>query len=113
MLYRMGSLVPWLLGFFSIVNVYLLPALQQSPRATDVLGLVLSVWLLWRFTITGVRSEPFLALVVFGIPPLLWGLYAFSVGDTASVLTSTRWLLAIPWGYALFVIVRDPRQRVS
>lgn len=114
MLKRVQFFVPWMLGFFLLTNVHLFPSLEISPRATDVLGAVLGLWLLWRFTTRGLRMAPSVTLLILAVVPLLWGLYAYlgSV-DTPTVLLSIRWLLAVPWGYALFVIAQNPRYRAS
>ena len=107
------QIVPWLLGFFLIANVYLVPALAQTPRATDALGVVLGLWLLWRFCTRGLHAGPLGLLLLFGAIPLVWGLYASSTGDVQTTLLSSRWLLAIPWGYVLFTTTQDERQRSS
>ena len=105
--------MPWLLGFFLIANVYLVPALAQTPRATDALGVVLGLWLLWHFCTRGLHAGPLGLLLLFGAIPLVWGLYAYSAGDVQTTLLSCRWLLAIPWGYVLFTTTQDERQRSS
>jgi len=107
------SLLPWLFGFFVVFNLYLFPSLEQSPRVTDALGVVFGLWLFWLLTTVGVRATPLIALLIFGVIPLLWGMYAFSAGDALSVTLSVRWLLAIPWGYALFAIARNSEQRLG
>ncbi len=112
-MWRGRLLVPWLLGFFLIANVYLFPFLKQTPRVTDALSIVLALWLLWRFVTTGLRTEPVIALLVFSAIPLLWGIYASTTGDTSTVVLSVRWLLSVPWGYALFTAAREPQWRTS
>lgn len=109
---RARVLVSWLLGFFLIANFYPTLFLEQGPRVTDVLGALLGFWLLWRYATTGVRAKPFIALALIGSVPSLWILLAF-FGETSSIVMSVRWLLAIPWAYALWTVARDPQQRTS
>jgi hypothetical protein len=112
-LQRLRLLSAGLLGFFLIVNLYLIPSSTQTPRATDLIGAALGLWLMWRLTTRGIRFEPLVALFLFSAIPVVWGLHAFYDGDAATLLLSLRWLLAVPWGYALFLISRDPELRVS
>ncbi len=112
MLRRVGFFVPWLLGFVVVFNVHLFPFTEKQPQATDLLGVLLGLWLLWQFATRGISLIPFGALLlVFVTIPLLWGLYASSIGDIETTVHSIRWLLAVPWGYALFSIARNPQQR--
>jgi len=106
-------LIPWLLGFFLVFDLYLLPSADLSPRLTDVLGVALSLWLLWWFSSRGVHVGPLVALLIGSAIPLMWGLNAFSTGDLPTATISVRWLLAIPWAFALFYMARNPRQRTS
>jgi len=108
----LASFVPWLLGFFLLANVNLLPFVKQQPTTTDLLGVVLGLWLL-RQVITGVRATPITILFALSSIPFLWGLYAISVGDVATIVLSIRWLLAVPWAYALFTIARNSHQLVN
>jgi hypothetical protein len=110
---RRQQIVAWLLGFFLIANVYLIPAAVQTPRATDALGVVLGLWLLWRFCTRGLHAGPLCLLLLFGAIPVTWGLYAYSIGDAQTAVLSFRWMLAIPWGYVLFTTTQDERQRSS
>jgi hypothetical protein len=110
---RRQQIGPWMLGFFLIANVYLIPAQAQTPRAADAIGVVLGLWLLWRFCTRGLHAGPLGLLLLFGAIPLVWGLYAYYTGDVQTALLSFRWLLAIPWGYVLFTITQDERQRSS
>jgi hypothetical protein len=110
---RTPFFVSWLLGFFLVFNLYLIPSIAQTPRITDVLGAVLGLWLLWRFATKGVYGNLLIALSAIGAIPFLWGLYAFSTDDLLTVVRSSRWLLAVPWAYALFTTVRSPLLRMS
>jgi hypothetical protein len=110
---RLRSLLPGVLGFFLIVNLYLIPSSTQTPRVTDLIGAALGLWLMWRLTTRGMRFEPLVALFLCSAIPVIWGLHAYYGGDAATLLLSLRWLLAVPWGYALFLISRDPGLRVS
>lgn len=110
---RLRSLLPGVLGFFLIVNLYLIPSSTQAPRATDLIGAALGLWLMWRLTTQGMRFEALATLFLFSAIPVIWGLHSYYDGDTATLLLSLRWLLAVPWGYALFLVSRDPEQRTS
>ncbi len=110
---RVQLFAPWLLGFFLVANVHLLPSFERALLATDALGAMLGLWLLWRFAAKGLRVVPFVALFALSVVPLFWGLYAFFDNDAWTTVLSVRWLLAVPWGYALFVVARDPQHRAS
>src|SRR5688572_27975360 len=110
---RTPFFVSWLLGFFLVFNPYLIPPIAQTPRITDVLAAVLGLWLLWRFATKGVYGNLLIAISAIGAIPFLWGLYAFSTDDLLTVVRSSRWLLAVPWAYALFTTVRSPLLRMS
>jgi hypothetical protein len=99
---RLLPLLPWLLGFFLVANVYLVPTRTQSPRALDLLGLGLGLWLILRLFSGGARTQPLMVLAFLNLVPLCWGLYAYQEGLRATMLMSGRWLLAMPVGYALF-----------
>jgi hypothetical protein len=101
------------LGFFLIFNLYLIPSATQTPRATDLIAVGLGLWLMWHLAFRGIRFEPLVALYLFSAIPVIWGLYAYYIGDDETLLLSFRWLLAVPWGYALFVVSRDPGLRTS
>jgi hypothetical protein len=104
------TLIPWLLGFVLVLNIPVIGGLEQSPRVTDVVGVVLGIWLLLRLNFIGVDFRPFFTLLTLSVIPLLWGLEAFFDGDISTIVLSIRWLLAIPWGYALFFISRTPQR---
>jgi O-antigen ligase len=99
-----------LLGFCLVTNLPIIGGTEQSPRITDVAGAVLGLWLLLRIYGVGVHAKPFFALLSLSFIPLLWGLNAIFDGDISTVVLGLRWVLAIPWGYALFLISRSPQQ---
>src|SRR5215218_4904572 len=109
---RVQSSVLWLLGFFLLANVYLLPGIVEF-RATDALGIVLGLWLLWRFFTRGLSVIPFVFLFAFSMIPLFWGLLAFFAGDGTTITYSVRWLLAAAYGGTLFILAQDLRHRTS
>lgn len=108
---RKRVVLVWIMGFFLIVNVYLIPSAVQTPRATDLIGVSLGLWLMWRLTTRGMRFDTLVALFLFAAIPVIWGLSAYYSGDFPTMLLSVRWLLAVPWGYALFLVARDPQHR--
>jgi hypothetical protein len=109
-LQRAQTLVPWLLGFVLVLSLPVVGGTEQPVRLTDVAGAVLALWLVLQLYHAGVHARPFLTLLALSVMPLLWGLYTFTEGDVSTVVLSVRWLLAIPWGYALFIISRTSAQ---
>ena len=91
----------WMLGFFLTANIYLVPALANSPRATDLLAALLSIWLAAKLLSTGMGLAPVLALLGYNLLPMIWLIIAYLTGDKQTLILSARWLLAIPWGLAL------------
>jgi hypothetical protein len=110
---RRLAVISWVLGFFLVANIYLLPGNPHSPRALDLLSLVLWGWLLWRLMTRGVQAGPLVTLVVIGLVPLCWGLYARLQGLQATMFLSIRWTLALPWGYALLLLIENRHWRNS
>ncbi len=98
---RLLPLLSWLLGFFLVANIYLVPTRAQSPRALDLIGLGLGLWLVLRLLSGGVRTLPLIVLALLNLVPLCWGLYAYQQGLRITMLLSVRWLLAMPVGYVL------------
>ena len=110
---RPGKLWPWLLGFALVANVYLVPGNAHSPRATDLLGLILAADLLRSLLGGGVAPRRLAAVAGLAVFPLAWGLYAGATGDGPTFLLAVRWLLAAPWAMALFRLARDPDARAA
>jgi hypothetical protein len=107
---RPDRLWPFLAGFLLTVNLYILPFLATSPRATDLSGLVLAAWVLWR--LARGRQEPVsLATVgVVALVPVLWLFFSVLNGDPVTTVLTARWLLALPWALAL-ILLQDDRAR--
>lgn len=101
----------WCLGFFLTANVYLMPALSLSPRATDLIALLLSLWILYRLGSSGMNWAPLIILLAFNLLPLLWLAYAFLTGDAQTLVLAIRWSLALPWGLALAHIMQAAHAR--
>jgi len=101
----------WCLGFFLTANVYLVPALTLSPRATDLIALLLSLWILNRLASSGMSWAPLIILLAFNLMPMAWLAYAFLTGDDQTLVLAIRWLLALPWGLALVHILQAPDAR--
>jgi hypothetical protein len=107
------QVIPWLLGFLLVANLYVLPDSSSSPRATDLLSLFLWGWLLWRLLGRGLTASPLLAVLTLNVIPLAWGVYAYFQGWQSTMLLSMRWLLAVPWGYVLFLWAQNRTGRTS
>ncbi len=101
----------WYLGFLLAANLYVVPQFAQSPRATDLMGLVLAAWLLWRLGSRGMTSAPLVALALVNVLPLAWFLMGLPGRQMPTLTMSLRWLLALPWGLALLYLTRTVRQR--
>ncbi|SFR14246.1 O-antigen ligase family protein [Desulfoscipio geothermicus] len=99
------------LGFLLLANFYLIPWLEKTPRATDVLGFLLGVWLIWVFLTKGLKPLVLCIMGALAIPFILWGLYSVGIGDFATTVLSVRWLLALPWAYALYSLTYKPGTR--
>jgi len=97
----------WCLGFFLTANVYLVPNFSSSPRATDLISFLLSLWVIYRLASSGLRRAPLLALLLFNLLPCGWFAYALLTGDQQTLLLSGRWLLAIPWGLTLLFTLQE------
>lgn len=99
--------LPWLAGFILTVNLYLMPPLASSPRATDLLGLALGVWIVRRLA-GGKQNITALALLALAaLLPLGWIVAGFLAGDSPTVTQAARWVIAVPWGLALPVLLTD------
>jgi hypothetical protein len=102
----------WLLGFSITFDVYLVARHGNSFRPTDVLGVLLMLWLpsalvLDRRRNTGVAIRLGLAGAL-AIPWLLSEIHV--VGVTGSGI-ALRWMLAIPLAYLLWRVAHDPATR--
>jgi hypothetical protein len=110
---RCSQRIAWLLGFFLIANIYLIPWFAKCPRATDLIGLLLGLALFVRFITRGLRPTPLNFLILLAVAPVLWGIYALDADDWLTVTRSARWLVALPWAYVLYVIARDSEARYA
>ncbi|MBD3222460.1 hypothetical protein GF314_14590 [bacterium] len=102
-----SRIIPWLLGFFLTANTFLVPTLATSPRATDLLGVVLAGWLLVEAHRRGVPSGPLAALGVAIVMPVVWLGHGILEGHTETVSQAGRWLVAAPWAVALLLVTAD------
>ncbi len=100
----MRKVIPWLLGFFLVANIYLIPQLEKTPRATDLIGLLISFWLFFYFLKHGISITRLIAILIISLFPFLWLIYAYIVQDALQMVLCARWLLALPWGYMLCMI---------
>lgn len=104
-------LVPWLLGFFLTANLYLVPNLATSPRATDLVALLLAAWLLGRAHRRGVPAAPLAAIGLVNVMPVVWLGLGMLDGEVQTLTQAARWLLAAPWALALLVLTAEPEDR--
>ncbi len=108
---RFLQTTPWLAGFLLSVNLYLLPTVPSSPRATDALALAAAVWLVVSLARGGLRPAPLVALALIVPWPAGWLLMAVLDGDPATAVQALRWLLAVPWALFLAAALRDQAAR--
>jgi hypothetical protein len=101
----------WLLGFFLTANVYLVPSLTQSPRATDLIGLILAAVLIGKLARDGLPAGALTILAVANALPAVWLGWALFEGDFATVAQAGRWLLAVPWALALVLLLQTAAAR--
>ncbi len=105
---RLRNALPWLLGFFLTANTYVLPFSAKSPRATDLIALLLTLWCLHALARRRIRSASLTILAVGSILPLAWVFGGALGGDAETAILAARWLLAVPWALALRdVMLRD------
>ena len=102
--FRGGRLLAFLLGLALIFNPYVLPSeAEGAPRLSDVIALILAATLLFRW-VSGYRYAlrfPVILWVVLGLI-LVWFARDAIVTGTPLSTDSIRWLLAIPYAYALY-----------
>lgn len=107
MLDRARQHLDWLLGFLVTANLYLVPTLASSPRATDLLGLALSLWALRRLAAGRLPLGPLALLLLVDALPAGWMVMSLLDPDPPTTVQSLRWLVAIPWALALTVWLED------
>jgi len=60
----MRNVISWLLGFFLVANIYLIPMLEKTPRATDLIGVLIAIVLFFYFLKHGVVMVRLIAMLV-------------------------------------------------
>ncbi len=106
---RKDNLWPFLTGFLLVANLYLMPMLASSPRATDLGSLVLGCWILMRLAQGRQRPQPLAIVALVALIPLIWLFFSFLGNDPATTVLTARWLLAMPWALALISIMGTDR----
>ena len=110
---RIDRLWPTLAGLLISVNIYLVATLESSPRALDVGGLGLAVWLVVRLARGRLDGRLLAGAGVTALTPLIWLFFALLNGYTDTGILAARWLLAIPWALALALLVDDEDKQAS
>lgn len=95
---------PFLAGFLLSVNFYVIPFLATSPRATDLGGLALGIWVVIQLARGQQKPLPLAVIGLLALSPLIWMFFNLIDGDMRSGVLSARWLLAMPWAVAMFQI---------
>ena len=104
---------PWLAGFFLAANLYLIPSLASSPRVTDLAGAALALWLLQRLA-AGRQAPGLLAMAgVAALSPVIWLFFSWLGKDMVTGVLAVRWLLALPFGLALALLITEERKLIS
>ncbi len=96
---------PWLGGFLLSVNVYLMPQLDGSPRATDLAALLLAGWTVLLLTRGRIRPAPLALVSLAALFPLGWLFFGMVDGHPTTTVIAARLLLAVPWALALARVV--------
>lgn len=112
MTFKPEKLLPFLAGLFLAANLYILPFLASSPRVTDLAGLALGIVFLIHLARKGLPSMSLAALGIAGLAPATWLFFSVLEGDSETMVLSARWLLALPWAAALFLI-QDRENRLQ
>lgn len=111
---KLYSLGVFALGFFLPLNVYLIPWTARTPRAVDVLGLILAAVLIVSL-LQHRRMKRQSVLKVYTLllllVPLLWHSLMSSVSGTA--VYATRWLIAVIWGIVIWNLSQNNHSRVT
>ncbi len=102
---------PFLAGFLLTVNLYVVPFLATSPRATDLAGVALFPWIILRLAQGKQRPLALAAVGVLALSPVIWLFFNILSGDIRSAVLTTRWLLALPWAAALFLLLENEKFR--
>ncbi len=107
--------LPWLLGFLLCANLYLVPTLATSPRATDAMAVVLALWALRRLAKGRLPLGVLSLLAAANILPAVWLVLSLLDPDLPTIAQSLRWLFALPWALALIVLLaaEDDRRRFA
>lgn len=109
---KLHSLGLFSLGLLLLFNIYLIPWAAQTPRAVDLLGLMLAAALVVSL-LQSQRMKWRSLLKVYGmlllIVPLLWHGLMSSVSGTT--VYATRWLIAIVWAIVIWNLSQNDRTR--
>ncbi len=111
---RLGGLAPGLLGAALIFNPYVIPSeAEGSPRLSDLISVFLAIAILARM-ITGYRYAirfPGALWVVLGLVTVWFGREWILHGELSNT-DPLRWLLAVPYAYALYRYASRPDTRL-
>lgn len=113
MKFHVDRQLPWFLGFFMMVNMYMLPMLTSSPRVTDVMALALAFLVFVRLVFGRQNPVDLAAAAFFSLAPLLWLLFSTLEARFETAVLAIRWLLAIPWGLAMAQLLKTEKAQVS
>lgn len=98
----MKKVALFLVGFFIVANLYVLPWMSDSPRMTDVIGILAYVWLFFYIFRVGISPLVAVFSLLYLTPFTAWAAYSYIVGDTVTFVAGIRWLLALP--IAIFIV---------
>jgi hypothetical protein len=110
---KINLAVSWLLGFALLVNLYLLPMRVQTPVLTDLLGAGLGVWMLYKLCTRGLSYSFLYSSMLISLFPIIWIIVSGLMPYPQTLVLSIRWLLSIPWAFALIQIIKDVPRRQS
>jgi hypothetical protein len=107
-------MISFVLGFLMVANFYIIPYLEKTPRATDIVGIFLLAWLFWRFVRVGLNKKVFwVCTSLVGLVFITWAYIGLVNEWQTTLVLSIRWILALPWAYAIYQICKHPSSRLS
>ncbi len=108
-----GKTWPFLGGFILSVNLYLMPWLADSPRATDLGGALLGLWILVKLAQGRQPLHHLASAGLVALVPLIWLFFGILEGYAQTTVMTGRWLLAMPWAIALCLLQDDEKRQYN
>lgn len=111
---RLLRFAAWMLGFVMLCSPYLIPGADEAPRATDALaGVLVGAGALALLKGRSLRVDTLARLLPVAIVVPLWVLHDHLVFGELPGAVAARWLLAVPYAYALRECARRDDTRTA